>query len=302
MGSRHWSSSDLVDWLRAKVFKIEKPTALGWGEWDDWYHEVKTNHPIGYWVTETLPDLLEKIPAHSIDYLDNVRHYVSNYRYGTHCLTSNLPRGKWAEFETRILHSLFDSYVDFIEIETAGSYLAWSDKETIAKYKIPFWYRHRWLDWGKKFRCPEAGLDHLRWEMTLDQPDPNDPNSGPNGSSPHQAVAAREKMELYTWWKVIRPTRGSSWEETGFQKFWDDMDKKYGSEFEDEPGKGSGKGRRGRRRGSWLGLGGKSTMTAAEKRKYKALSKAADDLQQQWTDEDEMMMIRLIKVRQTLWT
>jgi hypothetical protein len=43
-------------------------------------------------------------------------------------------------------------------------------------------------------------------------------------------------------------------------------------------------------------------MTAAEKRKYKALSSAAGDLEQQWLAEDEMMMIRLIKARQSLWT
>jgi hypothetical protein len=129
--------------------------------------------------------------------------------------------------------------------------------------------------------------------MTLDEPN-DDPNHYP---SPHQASAAREKMELYNWWKVIRPSRKSAWEETGLQKFWDDMEQKYGSEVENEPN-----GKRKRRRNSWLGLGGKSSMTAAEKRKYKKLSDASSALEEQWDLEDEEMMIRLVKLRRTLWT
>jgi hypothetical protein len=279
MTTRHWSSSAPFTWLRKKVFKIEKPYALGWGEWEEWDNNLKKTRPFANFVTEVLPDWLELIPKHTIDHLDNVRIYVRNRVNGTHLLNSTLERGKWHEFEERLLFASFDSYVDFIEIETANSHIAWGDKEETKKYNVPFRTRNRWFNWGGPFRCPQAAIDHLKWEMTLDQPDPTDPNHHP---SPYQAKAAREKMELYTWWKVVRPSRGGSWDNTGFQAFWTSMDEKYGD--------------------GWMGLGGKKLMNAAEDRKYRKLSKASEDLEEQWHQEDEDMLIRLAKLRRSLWT
>lgn len=288
MRSRHWQGSKPFTWLRKKVFKVEKPFALGWGEWDEWDNNYKATKPFAFFITETLPDWLELIPKHSIDYVDTLRINIRNRADGTHLLKSNLKRGVWHEYEERLLHCMFDSYVDFIEVETGQSHIAWSDKEDRKKYNIPWYRSSRWFNWGTgSYHNKQAAIDHLKWEMTLDTHDPNDPNSGPNGSSPHQAKAAREKMELYCWWTQVRPNRGRAWDVSGFQTFWDSMDAKYGDETSKR---------------SWLGLGGKKLMTAAEERKYRKLSKAADDLEEQWHDEDELMMCRLVKLRRSLWT
>jgi hypothetical protein len=282
MSSHHYSSANPVVWLRKKVFKISKPMALQWGEWETWDEELKKNRPVAFFLTETLPEWLEWIPEHSVDYVNNVRYWINNYWHGSHRLNSNLAKGKWHEYEERLLHSMFDSFVDFIEVETASSHIAWSKDEDIKKYNIPWRHRHSWTEWIHQFRCPQAGIDHLRWEMTLDEPpDPPDPNWM---SSDYQAVNAREKMALYTWWKIIRPARGDDWDDSGLRTFWDSMDAKYGD-------------------GDWLGLGSsKAKMTAAEQRQYRKFNKAKDDLEEQRHQEDEDMMIRLIKIRRNLWT
>lgn len=283
MANRHYSGSKLVDWIREKVFKFERPVALPLNDWDKWKKETKAAHPVGWFVTEVVPDWLEKIPENTIDHIDEVRYFISNWRGGTHRLNSTLSVGKWHEYSERMLFSCFDSFVDHIEIEEAHSHIAWREKGEMDKYQVPWYARSRWFRWGATWRCPQAGIDHLKWEMTLDIPDPNDPNWH---ASPHQAASAKEKMELYVWWKSIRPQRGDPWSASGFDQFWEKMSTKY---KEDE---GLG----------WLGLSGKSKMTPAEQREYNRLSELRDSLEEQWEKEDTEMLIRLVKMRASLWT
>ena len=258
--------------------------ALGWGQWGEWDAKLKTERPIAFFFTETLPDWVQWIPDHTIEYADTLRYKFQNYFGGLHRLDSNLKKGEYHEFAERLLHCSFDSYIDFIEIEEAHSHLCWSDDEDIKKYKVPFWRRMRYLRWGQVWRCPEAGVDHLKWEMTLDEPDP----SG-QPTSPRQAESAREKMALYTWWKHVRPTRGDAWDASGLRAFWDKMDEKYG---DDSDSLGS----------NWFGFGSKSLMTPAEKKMYDKLSTLKDDLEKQWEQEDDDMLHRLINIRHSLWT
>ena len=39
------------------------------------------------------------------------------------------------------------------------------DDAAKTKFNVP-WYRKGWLRW-RTWRCPEAGLEYLRWAMTL---------------------------------------------------------------------------------------------------------------------------------------
>lgn len=275
--NRYYAELPFFKWLRTK-FGIKKPVALRWGEWEKWDDELKKTKPLAFFLTETFPELLEKIPKNTIDHIDNLRIYVVNCIQGTHKLSSNLQRGKWHEFDTRLLNCLFDSFIDFIEVETAN-HTVWceTDKE---KYSVPFIHKYRFLEWGQKFRCPEAAMDFLKWEMTLTHTDKDTNIEVPT----HQAIAAKEKMELYTWWKVTRPARLEPWVASGFRQFWDEMDAKYG------------------RNSDWLGLGGKTILTKEESEQYDSLSELAEKYEQQYDDEDESYMIRLIKLRKHLWT
>jgi len=280
--SRNYSGSAPVEWLRKKVFKIEKPRALGWGQWTKWDNELKKKRPIAFFFTEVLPEWIEWIPAHSVDYYNEVRYFIANYRGNTHGLQSTLKKGKWHEFEERLLYSVFDSFIDFIEIEGAGHHIAWSKKVDRDKYNVKWWHRFWFLRWDRSQRYPQAGIDHLLWEMTLDTPpDPPDPNWSP---CPSQAAHAREVMTLHTWWKVIRTARVEPWEASGLRTFWTEMDTKYGED------------------GNWLGLGSRGKMTRAERAEYDRLSNANDNLEEQWHEEDDAMLIRLIRIRRGLWT
>jgi hypothetical protein len=276
--NRHYSSSNVVNWLRDRVFRIEKPTALSWGQWDVWEDELKKSKPVAYFFTEVLPDWIEYIPKYTIDYVYDAIYYIRNRLEGSHRLSSELKKGTYHELSSRLLHSCFDSYVEFIEVEEANMHVAFSSKEDREKYNVPWWRWNR-LFRIKTWRNEQAAIDHLKWEMTLDKPNPNDPN---HQLSEHQAISAREKMALYTWWKHIRPARGDAWDDSGFGAFWIEMDKLHGED--------------------WLGLGGKGKMTPAQKRKYDKLCKIKDDLDVQREQEDEDMLIRLIKIRKSLWT
>ena len=288
--SRHYTSSAPVAWVRSKVFKIEKPLALPWGGWDDWDAELRAKRPIAYFLTEVFPVWLEVIPNYTTKYYTDLRVYVLNIRNHTHHLDSTLEKGVYHDFSERMLYSLFDSFVEYIEVDEAYSSITWYDESSQKKYKVPFRMRHPVLNWGRAWRCPEAGIDHMKWEMEQGLGD------GTDIGADRQMASAYEKMALYTWWKVIRPARGESWEASGFRAFWNKMDAKYGNEMET---KKLSKHRSSR---GWLGLSGKSCMTAAEKATYKKLSEAKDKLEDDWEDEDTEMMIRLIKLRKQLWT
>lgn len=265
--SRYYQDSKPFVWLR-KQLKIDKPYALPWGGWEEWDKELKATRPVAYFLTETLPDWLEKPAEWLIDPLHSAHYYFRNrFVDKTHYLRTDLEPGKWHEFETCMLHGCFTEMVDFIEVEMAWHHVCWASEEERQKYHVPFWRRHRLLRF-KRWRNPQAGIDHLKWEMTLEEPT-------------HQRERAFELMFLYTWWKK-RANRKDEWEETGLRAFWDSMDTKYGDE--------------------WLGLGKKSLMTSAERQEYDRLSDAVRKMEEDRHQEDDDMLIRLVKLRRTMWT
>lgn len=276
--SRHYSSSRLFVWLRKK-FNIVKPTALPWGGWAIWDRELKTTRPLAYFFTEALPDILEVPVKWVTDPINNLRYYVRlRFGFKTHYLHTGLKAGDWHELETRMLHGMFNEVVNFIEVEKANHAIAWSDDKTKNKYHVPWWRRFHYLHWSV-WRCADAGIDHLKWEMNLDNPDSADYTQ--NSS---QAEAARELMILYVWWTKIRVIRddSSAYDEVGYTSFSRELDEKYGED--------------------WMFSSGRKSLTAAEQNKRSELSSAAQELEDAWHLEDEKMLIRLIKLRRTLWT
>lgn len=157
--SRHYSSSDLVAWLRKKL-KVEKPYALPLGGWEIWENEFKKSRPVAHFLTETLPDIFEYPARWTVDPINNVRYYCRNrWATKTHIMKTGLKPGQWYEFETRVMHGLFNELVDFVEVEKANHMVAWAGKETKAKYAMPWWREFWFAHWGE-WRCAEAGLDH----------------------------------------------------------------------------------------------------------------------------------------------
>lgn len=136
----------------------------------------------------------------------------------------------------------------------------------------------RWGIW----RCQETGLDYLEWESKLKFDDQWMDKADPKYGTPTpQALAAMELKRLYDWWKNIRPNRQDPYGESGWNEFYE------------------------RRRIAHAG--GDDDMLFEDKTdedhaESKRLLDAIDAIEKRNDDEDEVMMMALIRIRQHLWT
>lgn len=276
--NRYYSKSKLVCWLRKKL-AISKPSALPWGEWELWDRQTKASRPIAFWLTETLPNWLEKPAEWTVDPLLEIKYYLRNrYISRTHLLRTGLEPGKYYEPDTQLLHGIFTTLVDFVEVDKAHMQSVWGSEEDQKKYQLPWWRRSRWFRWGE-WRSAAAGLAYLHWEASLVNEafcydDPNDPAIG---QPTPQALAAREIMALYEWWVIRRPARPDPHDASGWTAVYDEKREKYGDIFSE------------------------ITDPDLEARSRQALL-LCNELEEKYEQEDTDMLIRLMKIRQSLWT
>jgi hypothetical protein len=278
--SNYWSCSPFADWLRGTK-KLSAGTAE---QWDEWTTQAQMKHNFRYWLAEEALGHIQDFVTWPVRKLYDIKYYINNrWVSRTHSLTAH-PRdirpGQWQDVGNRFLPCLFNELVDFVEIESAWSHIAWGNKEDKAKYKAPFW-ASGWFRW-RVWRCPQAGLDHLDWAMTLTMGedwgvDKDSPNFGkPTG----QALRAKEIKELYLWWTVTYRNRPDPYEASGWSAHCDAMRVKH-------PGS------------MWASLNTKDKEDRkASDKAHKLLSK----IEAAYEKEDEAMMIRLIKARDSLWT
>jgi hypothetical protein len=274
MRSHYWTCSKFADWLRGTP-------KLGCGtseQWDEWYKTASAAHPIRYWIAEEGLDYAQKIVYYIPDKLNDLRYYINNrWVSHSHRLTAH-PRdirpGSWSDVGNRFLPCLFNELVDFVEIEQAWHHCMWSD-DAKTKFDVP-WYRSGWLRW-RTWRCPEAGLEYLRWASTLTNRDFIEEDVAPEPT--YQAIAAKEIIELYTWWTVTYRNRPDPYEASGWTSAC-------------EASRAANGGR--------LSFSGDKdpVLKKASDKAHKLLQKIEADYEK----EDEAMMIRLIKIRQSLWT
>jgi hypothetical protein len=250
--------------------KWDKPVALQWHEWDEWEAKMRKERPFAYWINETMPDFFGDIrktitkPFNDLRYAIRVRVFD---RY--HVIPTGLKPG-YADGDTRMLHGMFNLLVDFVEVEKAWMHVVF-DREAQKRFKHPWWS----LGWTRfrAFRDPAAGLAHLQWEMTLD-----DPNLDEYQRSSHQAQAAREIWELYHWWKEVRPNRPDPHDAGGWSEYCDS-----------------------RRQAGKHMLDMRHDSEEEEQRCRTALD-LSHKIEQEYDQEDEDMLIRLVKIRRSLWT
>lgn len=271
MKSHYWSSSKFADWLRGTP-KPESATTEVWNAWEKTAKAKKFR----YWLVEEGFDYLQDFICWPIKRYHIVRCYINNrWVVKSHALTSNLKRGEWHEYDTRILHSLFEELVNYVEIASAWMQVVFSEEDR-KKYHTP-WYR-TYLRLGL-WRCPEAGIAQLEWAATLKWDDKNDLHFG---EFTLQALAAQETLALYHWWKVERPKRRDPSEASGL----DDFHKK----------------RRDAAKPSddiWAEL---SMKNKEQDELLLKLLNICQKLEQEQDDEDTAMLIRLIRIRRSLWT
>lgn len=169
-----------------------------------------------------------------------------------------------------MLHANFSMLKDFVEVEQAWQHWCWSDERKEDKSIFHKWQPFYFF-FKHNFRRPDLGIEHFEWAATLD-----DPKLPPHERCEHQAVAAREIMELYDWWVNKRPARKEievpSYNHQGLE---DDFLACFDDDFD------------------------------RESPDYKAHCEAMDaqnSIDIEWNKEDDDMLIRLIKVRHNLWT
>lgn len=255
----------LSEWL-----DLNKPNALQWHEWTEWHAKNKAERPVAYWLTETLPDFGRDIRKRITKPFNDVRYWIRCRVFDKyHIIRTGLKPG-YADCDVRMLHGMFNLLVDFVEVEKAWMNVAF-DAEARKKYHVP-WYSIGWLRF-RSFRNPQAGLDHLRWEMTLD-----DPNLPYGERSPHQAEVAREIWEIYHWWKYVRPTRPDPMDASGWSAYCDAR-RDQGIHFLDD-----------------------SKETPESRKESRRILDNCRDIEVAQEREDEEMLIRLIKIRKSLWT
>jgi len=199
---------------------------------------------------------------------DNIRYWIRYRTYDKYHIVDTGLKPDYYDASTIMLHADFNILKEFVEVEQAWQSYCWSDeykeKATWCEKHMPF-YRFFY-----PFRRPDIGIKHFEWAATLD-----DPKLPPHERCDHQAVAAREILTIYDWWVNQRPARKEI-EHTPYDNqgldgilacFDDDFDR-----------------------------------TAPD---FIVHQKSMDDAgkqEEEWHDEDEQMLIRLIKVRRSLWT
>lgn len=276
MRSNYWSNSKLADWIRGTV-KLKAGTGK---EWRSWNEQARSTHPIRYWIVEEGFDAVQNFVNWPIDRITDVRYYINNrWISKSHALTahpSNIKPGTWCDVGNRFLPCLFNELVDFVEVEQAWHHVMW-DSDARKKFKVPLTRRFfKFRNW----RCPEAGLAYLDWasSLTLGEHWGVEPGSENYGKPTHQALAAREIKELYIWWKEIYPKRPDVYDASGWSAYC------------------------AQRRSKGYHILDMEDDTESEREQCNRALDLSNQIEKQYEDEDEAMMIRLIKVRNSLWT
>ena len=276
MRSHYWTIGKFADWLRGTP-KLKCGTSEEWNEWED---TAKAAHPVRWWIAEEGLDYLQRFVYYIPDKLNDIRYYINNrWVSKSHALTAD-PRdikpGSWSDVGNRFLPCLFKELVDFVEIEQAWHHCMWSD-DAKTKFNVP-WYRSGWLRW-RTWRNPEAGLEYLRWAETLTNAEFLDDDKKQEAEPTYQAKAAKEIIELYTWWTTTYRNRPDPYDASGWTAYCE---------------------------ASRLANGGRLSFSGDKNPELKKMSDVAmkklRKMEADYEKEEEQMMIRLIKIRQSLWT
>jgi len=279
--TNYWSNTRLAERIRG----VKKPKSETWDGWEEWRVAAAATHKIRYWIAEEGLTHLQDFVNWPLDKILDVKYYINN-RWVTkaHALTAHkdhLQPGGWCDLGNRFLPCLFDSLVDFVEIELAWFHLAWAEDEDRKKYDAPFWSRgiFHWRTW----RCPQAGIDHLLWESGLiyNEDMGVDPNDPLYGTLTEQAKEAVEKLFLYNWYLNVYLKRPDPMDVSGWSESCDKRREKNGGK---------------------LRLGSSKNESDEEREQTMACLRELRRIEEEYFEEDSEMMKRLVSIRNSLWS
>lgn len=198
-------------------------------------------------------------------FLRSIERWIAFRTYDKYHVVKTDLKPDYYDKDTILLHANFSLLVDFVEIEKASMQHYFSTKK-----ERPHWFSRR-MNFSSfpQEEKRRLGLEYLDWEINCE--DEHFPV--------HQKQSAKEVKELYLWWKDIRPNRIDP-----FEKYAKELDEIPKVSFDKESHKIV------------------DNKTAKEKKNMKKIYNSIAKLEQQYDKEDEQMLIRLIKIRKTLWT
>ena len=239
------------------------PGALSSKGWRLFKEEFKENAPIRFWIKNDFRYTVILPIKWKYEKITDWIRYRTIHRY--HILNTGLPPG-WNDFDTKMLHVNFNMLKDFVEVELAWrmSYNEeYRDKASWCEKHMPLY--HLFFP----FRNAELGIAHLNWAATLD-----DPALPPHERCDHQAVEARETLKLYKWWVEERPSRK-------------DLDAHTYSK---------------QGLGILASLDDDFNKDAEDFKAHHEIMEQQNKLEEEWKNEDNEMLIRLVRIRHSLWT
>lgn len=180
----YWSCSQCANLIRGTI----KPGALTHEDWEKWRQEAKSKHPWRYWVAEEGLDMLQDFVNIPMDFYHTIEVYIRNrYIDKIQYLKTGLKLGEYYDLDHRILHGLFNELVIHVESELAHTMKAYPER----RYKFV------------NGRCPQAGLDYLKWadQLVMDESYGYNIDDAEYGKPTAQAEIAKKTFRLYNWWK-----------------------------------------------------------------------------------------------------
>jgi len=303
--NNYWSCSKFSGWLRNTVFKLpNKPSAATATEWKAWRQHSKTSNKIGYYVCEELLDDIQNFVNWPKDKLNDILYYISNrFIDRTHLIDTKLKPGSFHETESKIFYGMFEELVDFVEVQKAAMD-AWTRTEgdrNFVPWTERFWVTRRLVPWCSQHH----GVNHLIWETNLKKDDEwfgycwredseaeqvakeKAENTEYMRPTP-QAENALEVLDLYCWYKFIRPNRVDPDDASGYTAWFDANSKNKKNNNEDDD--------------DIFCMLDRNEKTDEEKQTWKHFNEKSNKIEEQYHTEDTEMMIRLVKVRRSLWT
>lgn len=225
-------------------------------------------------------DVMRRLPTFPSSFWRAVDWF--RYRTTRKYHTINIPTLKpgYYDIDTRLLHGMFSLLVDFVEIECAWmTLLCRSDLKptSFVKSSIIQKIKRKFVP----FRSKELGLQHLDWEMSLQE----DEQGQSGGWS--QAAAAKEIKTLYLWWKEDYLNRKEPEEYLEPEEYQEWRNWLHSHYFEKQEN------------GNSLM---KTKCTEEEDERGHNLNRRIFSIEEDLHKEDENMMVRLVKLHRCLWT
>jgi hypothetical protein len=238
------------------------PDAASMEDWHKW-NNIAMKSKFKWFIADTVPTWFAVTFRYR--YENFIGKLKSKYIRKHNLIKINsLKDDQWYDTDTRLMHAMFQLLVDFVELEKSHMQIMLSEDDA------PRYMRK------VNYRSAEMGLKYLDWEISLPKEE----------GGLDQSQNAKTIKELFVWWKYSRTSRIKPMDVKGSM----DMSTNTFYDVVDDNDRVS------------------SMFTRIDRRKdkepelYKSVNKACNDAEKKYEKEDEQMLIKLVKIRKSLWT